>query len=336
LTGLRITASGTANDLADVDGVHLYADVNGNGLLESGVDVFLAGPVAFSADNGVAVFSGLARTIAPAGVETWLVLADFDAAAVMSRTFRAAVAAASDVTVTGGPPAPVVTGPPCTGQYMSIGIVGTLDLAAGPFSPPAGDLPAGAALAPMLDLSLAAGSLEGVRVRGLTVTAAGTLDTSKITVWLHADANGDGRFDSGDEVLAGPGIFAGATVEFPGLDRVIPAGATAAWFLSVDADADAPVGATVSLSVALASDVPADGVLSGKPAWVSGAPVSGGEMTVAAAAPAAGAGDFRHWDGWCGGGPGGSPYPGAVFGLTFLLFAGILALRSARRARGSP
>lgn len=99
VSSLKITASGTANDLTDVAGIRLYADINGDGLRDEG-DVMLGEAQSYGSDDGIVVFSGAPlRTIPEFSSEQWLAACDFAGTAESGAVFNAGVISEQDITL---------------------------------------------------------------------------------------------------------------------------------------------------------------------------------------------------------------------------------------------
>ncbi|MBI5360242.1 MAG: PKD domain-containing protein [Planctomycetes bacterium] len=97
VSSIKITASGTANDLTDVSGIRLYADTNGDGLRDEG-DVMLGKADGFSGDDGIVVFSGVPlRTIPEFSSEQWLTVCDFAGAAESGKIFSVGIISGQDI-----------------------------------------------------------------------------------------------------------------------------------------------------------------------------------------------------------------------------------------------
>ena len=92
VTGLAVSASGSADDPTAVAGLRLFVDENGDGLLDGGDTLIqnLASP--FSTDNGTANLS-FSRTLAPSAVERWLLVYDLSGSAANGATLTATISA---------------------------------------------------------------------------------------------------------------------------------------------------------------------------------------------------------------------------------------------------
>jgi MYXO-CTERM domain-containing protein len=278
---LRLTAGGALDDASSVTRVALWRDLDGDGSPDAG-----SSPIAtarFAADDGTAVLT----PIPPVGLargrnETWLLTYDLGTGARPGESFRAALASAAAIEVTGslsGPTTPL--GLPLTGPTHAIG--GTLSLAAGPRSPLGGTLAPDATGVVASQVRLSAG-LEPIDVGAVTVTARGTgndLD-GLVGVSLWVDTNGDGQLDPlGDVRLAGPLPFpandGAVTLRFG--PRSLAAGGREDWLLVLDLSGRAVAGETFGVAILGPQDVEATAP-SGRLPAVDGVPLEGPSLTV--------------------------------------------------------
>ncbi|MCO5171960.1 MAG: VCBS repeat-containing protein [Planctomycetes bacterium] len=279
-------AAGGGHEVTDLSSVSLWADLNGNGIVDAG-EPRLAGPGAYDADGGTVVFGGFTRQLAAAATEFWLVTYDIAPAAEGADTFSARPSGAADVTVSGASSALSVTPTVSTAPGGTITVTGSLACDVGTAPPPA-QLPlSNAADVPMVQVQLAAGPGEAVRVTSITVEPSGTahdgLAVQAVQLWR--DVNADGVVDGGDVLLA--------TGAFPGDDQPLsfsdPAGlltvpaSTAGVHLLVryvlPPAGQALQGQTLRARVDNAT-IAAVGALSGRPIVVGGAPTLGNAATV--------------------------------------------------------
>jgi hypothetical protein len=138
----------------------------------------------------------------------------------------------------------------------------------------------------VFSVSFTAGTPEPVKVQTITVTASGSgNEVSDVTAaFLYHDSDGNGAFDSSTDLLrAGPIPFLAdnGRITIPA-HLVVPPGGTESFFVVYNFTDNVPVGSTFSLSITADSDVTAEGVNTGLPASTSGAPLTGGTLTVAA------------------------------------------------------
>jgi hypothetical protein len=99
LTALAVQGDGTGDEAAGIGGAFLYLDANANHAFESGLDMLLAGPQTFAADDGKVTFA-VSRPIPANGSEFYFVVYSFGAAAPGS-TFRANFASNADASGAG-------------------------------------------------------------------------------------------------------------------------------------------------------------------------------------------------------------------------------------------
>jgi hypothetical protein len=173
----------------------------------------------------------------------------------------------------------------CTGgNACLVNLQGTLTVSIGAASP-SFIRKAPGNLADVLQVNLAADAVENITLQSLAFRASGTLDDLNdiVAVVLFVDVNGNGISDAGTDIqLGGPCLFTGndGAVTFPALARTISAGSQESWLLVVQLSPGSVSGATFQASIRFASDVSAQGSLTGGPPIVVGPPVQGGQMTV--------------------------------------------------------
>jgi hypothetical protein len=89
-------ASGTADDAAAVDGVHLAID-DGDGKYDPARDQAIGGIARYSADDGTAILGGLQHVAKAGSPELWWVVYDLSGKGQPAETVKADVLAAADV-----------------------------------------------------------------------------------------------------------------------------------------------------------------------------------------------------------------------------------------------
>lgn len=289
VTALRITASGTLDELNGTVRAELWRDNATYGVRDAG-DVLL-GTAVFSGDDGTALFNF--NTVLAAGAnERWLLTYDLSALPTPGQTFRASVALAAHVTAGGslsGNVAP--NGLPLTGATHGIG--GAITLSLGPGNPLGGSIPATAAGVVMAQLRLTA-ALEPITVSSIILTASGTgNDLTAISgVRLWVDADQDGVLDAvGDLPLGAATTFpmddGRATLSFT--PRTLAAGAREDLLVVYDLNGAAGAGDTFVVSITNGADVSATAP-SGVVPRAGGTPISSntrsvlGELAISAGA----------------------------------------------------
>ena len=288
ITGLRIAASGSGDDAAAISGASLYVDANRNGSLEPGVDLRLAGPSLFAADDAELLLSFGARSIPAGTTEDWLVVYDLSGAATAGDGFSAAVvrADAFDASAPSGPIA-AVTGAPVSGGSFTV--LGELVLSPATSSPAPATVARGTADVPVLAIT-AAGVDEAFVLDAIAFDVSGSLDDVAEIDGLHLvlDADRSGTRTSSDTVLAGP-VRAAADdglVRFFGLGVAVPittaAGGAVDLLVVADVGAGAVSGRTMALTLSRADAVLASG-FGGRVARPIGAPISSAPITVGGA-----------------------------------------------------
>ena len=293
ITGIRFTASGTADDrdgssggdIAD-SGVKLFRDANGNGMYDAAVDPQIGSSGDYSADNGTVTFSGLDETISAGETENWLLVYNLGGTASNNETFSVQLASGADVSAEGvsssNPITP--TGTPVSGCTVTMSSTGSLTLSVGANNPGASSEANDAHDVAMLQLACSASSAEDITVTALTFTGSGTgherRDLERPGVFLYEDVNHDGLLDGGD-VLVNSGQYNSnnGIVTITGTITVT-ADTTKNLLLVYDFDGDASNSETFIAQLAQNTDITATGVTTGNPITPTGAPVTGGTKTI--------------------------------------------------------
>ena len=226
---INITGSGTINDVTDISAVKLYRDVDHDGELTLVVDSQIDSARFYLADNGAVMFSkAVSETLAPSTSEDWLIVYDLANSADAGETFRAAVQTSGHVYTTGiagGAHEANVTGPPVYGNYMTVTSTGELIVSEGSSNPGASNVDSTASNVAMLQINLAATSVEDIDILGLGVRHTGSADpltdVATGSVELYRDVNGNGTLDEGTDVYLGNApSFNGHALDFGYRDRV--------------------------------------------------------------------------------------------------------------------
>lgn len=287
VTALALTASGTLNDLTSIPAVRLLRDVDSSGTVTAG-DLQLSS-AAYAADDGRITFPVGALTIPANGSRDLIVAYDLAGSAAGGQTFRAILAAATDVTASGttsgalpatGPRA--LAGAPVIGELATIG--GALAITAGAANPAAGTAQPGTAAVPMLQVQLTAQS-EDVAISQLTFASTGSGDEALhvARAVLHRDTNGNGLRDAADVLVGLPQSFASdeGVVTFAMSGEVVPANASRLYLLTYDLAPTPTGGETFTARVSSATALIATGSASGATIVPAGAfPISGGTRTL--------------------------------------------------------
>lgn len=203
VSSLTLTAAGSIDDRQDVARVRLWADTNGNGLVDF-ADVALGSAATYARDDGAVVFGGLTRAIGRSARETWLVAYDLAGTASDRETFATRLLAASDVAVTCDVSGPVVvTGAPVEGPVFRVEETGALVVARGDQTPPATFLARGLVRAPLVQLRVRADVHDlTIDTLDLVLTATGAAPSALVErAELFVDINRDGRLDRSDRPL---------------------------------------------------------------------------------------------------------------------------------------
>jgi hypothetical protein len=327
---IRVTTGGSGDDSTEITAVRLIRDVDGDGA--AGIGDVQAGMGTFAADNGNIDFDTSTQpTLAAGATVHYLVECDFAGTAFTSSDFAfsvpvpVGVTCQSAVSLNGVTP----TGSMVTGGMKTIATSGTGSLAVslGGNSPVAGTVGSPSSEVPMLQIRLAASSLEGVNVSSVKFAASGTGDESAgVTAALWRDNDGDGRVSGGD-VSLGTATITGdnGTVEFTGLVLQVPANDSVAVLVVYDFGSGAALG-TYGVSLEVGQDIDATGNASSIGITATGAPVAGPLVTLVQGGAGSDSGAV-YFMGGCGAPV--HPSPGGWLGLMLLLMTGIgiLALR---------
>jgi hypothetical protein len=206
---------------------------------------------------------------------------------------------------------------------------GTLDVSTGSNNPVSGVTGYPSLGVPMIQIRLAASSLEGVDVSAIKFASGGSGDESTgVTARLIEDVNGDGQDSAGDNALATGSITGdNGTVEFTGLSVAVPASGSITLLVVYDFAADAQMG-TYGLALEVGQDVEALGNSSSMAITASGAPLAGPTMLLDNTAGTTGEG-AAFFMGGCGAPV--NSVPGGWAGLLMLLLTGIGAMAFCRR-----
>ncbi|MHC4598621.1 MAG: phage tail protein [Planctomycetota bacterium] len=116
-----VSASGSGNDAADITGVFLYYDVDGNGVFDRHADLLQVGPELFPTDDGTVNFP-VNRSVPAGGAEGFFVVCNVSPSAAVGSTFTLAVKENADVAAEGVDtrlPVPV-SGAPCQGGEFTV------------------------------------------------------------------------------------------------------------------------------------------------------------------------------------------------------------------------
>jgi hypothetical protein len=329
---LRFHAQGTLDDRAWIGALRLFLDADGDGQVDPDADLPLGLEASFDADDGSALVRGISRTIPAGGSETWLVAVDLADSAPLACTFRIGLLTRGDFTASGPVSGcPAVRGFPLWGPGKSVGVGGSLHVFPWPGASARASLDCGSGDAVLLDLALATGPAEAVRVSTLVVNATGTLaePSGAVSVSLWEDRNENGVPDEGDRRIRGPVPFlpADRRVAFPGMAETLSAASCARWLLTVDVAPSAPAGGTLGLSVESCEDVAATGEWTLEAIRAGGLPVRGEPALLCAA------GAEPANSGGCCAAPGVPASAGGLLGQALLLLAPALAAAMRRRTR---
>jgi N-acetylneuraminic acid mutarotase len=266
VTSVTLRANGTVDDSVAIAAVHLYRDVNENGLVDAPGDTAVGLPQSYSADNGTVIFNNLSTVVPASGRVSFIVTCDLSGSAQPGQTFGTSIALSSAVAVKGvSSAATIIPSGTAAGALKTIQALGSLTIAAGINSPGPSQQNPGSAVN-MLQFSLTASSVEALSVGSITVRASGSgNDLTAVTgVTLYRDSNFDGLLDSADALLSGPQQYSAdnGTVVFGSLGELIPAGQRLHYLVIENLSSSALPGQTFSASLTTGMAVAATGVSS--------------------------------------------------------------------------
>jgi hypothetical protein len=334
---MRVRAVGTGDDSTEITTVALIRDNDGDGA--AGVGDLQVGTGTFSADNGTVDFDVSAQAPVPGGGAVhYLVVCDFAGGAFTGSDFAFSVGVPAGVNCQGAVTLGGVTptGSTVTGGVKTIATSGTgsLSVNVGGNNPVAGTAGFPAVDVPLLQIRLAASSMEGVNVSGVKFATGGTGDESVgITAHLVRDNNGDGQVSGGDVTLRSTGISQNnGTLNFTGLSLLVPANGSVRLLVAYDFGANTAAG-TYGVTLEVGQDISATGNSSSMGITATGAPVAGPLLTLAAGGAAA-SGQAAYFMGACGAPVHPSPTGGLGLLLLFAASLGSLALVRRATARG--
>ncbi len=285
MTSLTLRASGSADDALAISTVHLYRDVDGNGLVDGATDTALGVAQSYTSDNGTVIFNGLSEVVAAGGKANFVVTYDLSGSAQPGQTFSASIALSSAVVLKGVSSAATITpGGTAGGSLKTIQSLGSLTFSLGTNNPPASAEFSNAQRLPLLQLRAIAGSADSVRITKVVATGAGTAnDVLDVTgVRLYRDVDASGSVTVGDVQLGSTASFAldNGIVQFSGLTEVVPAGGSVTLLFAYDLAGTGLAAQTFDLRLANAAAVTAEGVTSLAAATVAGLPLQSGAKTL--------------------------------------------------------
>ncbi|MCR4318285.1 MAG: hypothetical protein NUW37_18230 [Planctomycetes bacterium] len=281
INSITFTASGTGDDSTSIAKVDLFNDVNGNGRFDTGVDQTLGSQTQtykFAANNGSCTISGLNFAVSPGTAQDWLLTANFQSAN-MNDTFTISLDPATGVSATGGTSGQTIagSGSAITGGQVTISNVGSFTAAKGAATI-SDYLTQSQTNAPLLQLTVTAGSVEPITVSSITIVSTGTADVQNhVTAWkLYRDTNANGKYDGGEKQEGSTltGTSGTTTLVFSGFTTTISTGAVVNFLVACDLAPDVPTNTTVSVSLDT-SAIAVTGSVSGQTITTTGVVSSG-------------------------------------------------------------
>ena len=202
VTSMTFTASGTADEQADINFLALYIDDGNNTFDGPGTDTLAtaAAGTSFNAPNGTytATLTGAASTFGVNGAKRLFLVAKLAGSATSGETFRAALTSM----VQTSPSAGAVTGLPTVASSALVIDVATLSVNAGPANPADAYVEFSGAFTHTLGEYRLTASNDNFTVSGVTLTLGGNGDwvnnIGQLRMYLD---NGNGTFDGADTQL---------------------------------------------------------------------------------------------------------------------------------------
>ena len=278
LDTLRFRATGSGDDRT-LTQVSLYVDANSNARLDAN-ERRLGTSTLFSADEGDALFSGLAEPLAAGASLDLLVVFDVPLDALDNQTHQVRLTQATDVgavtTLASGETRAVeVLGLPIQGGVKTISGSGSLLLRTGPSAPASKTVFPNAQSVVVSQLELRTSSVEAIDVSSLSLTQAGSgqLQAQIARGDLYLDTNGDGLLDPNDVAIALNVAPTQNLLVFNNLAQVIPASGITQWLVVYTFNGAAPDGATFRPDIAQGG-VSARGTSSGQAIGPTGLPLT--------------------------------------------------------------
>ncbi|MCB9935670.1 MAG: hypothetical protein H6840_08240 [Planctomycetes bacterium] len=277
VTSLTFTASGTADEQADISFLALYED-NGNGSFDGpGTDTLAtaAAGVSFNAPNGTytATLTGAAGALAINSSKTFFLVAKLSGTASSGENFRAALTGMVESSPSGGS----VNGMPTAASSALVIDVATLTVNAGPANPAdTSVMSTGTAFNHTLGEIRLTASNADFTISGVVLTLGGTGDwvNNISSVSVYQD-DGNGSYDGADTLLFSGAASAGSvTCGFSANLTVLQATSEDLWVvIAVAATAGGSPSESFQAQVAAAADVQT--VTAGNVAIGTNPPVSG-------------------------------------------------------------
>lgn len=283
VASIRVTPSGTGNDLSDITQAHIYVDIDADG--EHDLTEPLFADFSYAADDTSADVSGN-RIISPGEILYFLVVHDFDSDTADGSTFQAKIAAVDHIQAQDAGLNPVTpTGTaPIEGNAITVVDRGELSVQLGPSTPAGASVIAGTTNAAVLQLEFQANEIEDVAIDSLVLQAAGNADDASdfLQISLYEDVNGNGSLDPGDSELASSQYASdNGTATFSGVGAMVAAGSSAYILVAYDVSPGAQAGGTFRSRVTAATDITTAGGDSGLPITPTGTfPITGGTFEI--------------------------------------------------------
>jgi len=246
---IKINKIGTAAD-SDINAVNIYEDVNGNGIIDSGVDSLLGQESLTNGNATIQIYTppslGYKVTTSTTSI---LIAYDISSTAATGVTVGGQVIDNSSIVLEGIDDVKN-TNMPIQSTLTTIAITtpDILNVSGGAIS--SVNMAPGQSDIDMLYVELNVSTLGNVKVILLKVKLDGQLNESHITnVRLYEDQNSNYQYDSGTDLLVGTGTTFSAKIAFWILSYTISSGAPKTLIVVLDLLPSAPEGESFNVSL---------------------------------------------------------------------------------------
>jgi hypothetical protein len=285
ISSVTLSASGTGDDLVDVDLVEIFLDADDNDAYNPAVDA-LIGSGTFDADDGRAsiIFSS-AQVVSPGAGRNWLIRYQLNGMGPDGATYSFSIASASDVSVKFFSGVPTTAdGLPLTSSVLTVTSGGArLNLLPGPNPPPDVSVLKGTANVPVLQFALYNRDPDSITVTSIRVTPSGSgNDATGISQgYMLVDSNGSGTSNATDVAYASFTYSGDNTaVDITGSEVIAP-GAMKRFLVVYDISGSAAVGNTFQAEIALTTHIQAEDSVPVSVVPVGTVPLQGAVVTIA-------------------------------------------------------
>jgi hypothetical protein len=288
ISKIECKASGSGDDIADVDSVDIWEDLNNNNAVDPGIDRLIVSGLTYSTDNGKISHSlSSVEVIDSATSEQWIIAYNFNGNPANNDQFTTSIELASYVTAegasTGSPITPSLPGGNAvTGGTQTIKTIGQLSVQLGDNNPSITTVENAAEYHVFMQANFAANPADTLDIDTLSISENGTIDetTAFTDVRLFLDGDDNGLLDFVNDIDLGTGTRYGNYFRFTSLDQFIPPGESKNYLIVATLNGTAAENKTILFKLPSNDSITAYGRTSGIQANVIGAPVTGNTVTV--------------------------------------------------------